>query len=106
MAALFCSPGHAALLSTLCAGVAPLSWHQGPGCWVLTFTLGLPRLVHASQAGATSCQTPSWVTQAGPWAVAVGGYAHPGKARGHRPSLLTAVFQYLFSLSREPLDVS
>lgn len=99
MAALSCSPGHAALLSTLCTGVAPLSWG-------LTFTLGLPRLVHASQAGATSCQTLSWVMQAGPWAVAVGGYAHPGKARGHCPSLLTAVFQYLFSLSCEPLDVS
>lgn len=49
---------------------------------------------------------PSWVTQAGTQAVAVGGYLHSGKAPNHALSLLTAVLQCLLSLSHECPDVS
>lgn len=51
VAVLSCSLRNAPCLT----GIALLSWHGPPGSQVLTFSMELPRLVHASQAGAISC---------------------------------------------------
>lgn len=80
----------------VCQGCTPvLAWTP----WVPGTDLhpGSPKACPCKVGSATSCQRHSWVTQAGPQAVAVGSYLHPGKVHGHRLSLLNTVFQYLFS---------
>lgn len=64
----------------------------------LTFPLGLPRLVHSSQAVAISC----WILhELGRYPGCGNGYLHSGKAPNHGLSLLTAVFQCLLSLCHD-----
>lgn len=95
VAVLSCSLRNAPLLTSLCS--YPGTDILGPSPR-LTFPLGLPRLVHSSQAAAISC----WILhELGRYPGCGNGYLHSGKAPNHGLSLLTAVFQCLLSLCHD-----